>query len=194
MFNQIPRLSSYALFALFALALGLGGCANGPTAQGMTVKTADVKPAAPEVASSLEIQDVTGGEESDSWATSISNADFKSALIASMSSASLLSTANAARFKVRVTLVSLDLDQRFLGVDMKVTASVRYVVVDAKSGAGIMNEVITTAFTGELRHSAIGTTSLRLACEGAARKNLAGFIEKVNATKLGAGSEKTASR
>ena len=190
----VRRVSSYVLLAL---ALGLGGCANPATVQGMTVKTAELSPAAPEVASSLEIQDVTGGKETNAmWHSEVSNTDFKTALVASMKTAGLLSEANAARFKVRVTL--LKLDQPFMAIDMKVIATVRYVVVDAKSGAEILNEVVTTPFTAHLGDAVVGTTRLRLANEGAARKNIAGFIAQVNATKLGAGTgtgtEKTASR
>ena len=63
------------------------------------------------------------------------------------------------------------------------TATVGYVVADAKSGAVLFDAVI-------------GSTRLRLANEGAARKNIASFIEKATATKLQRreGGAKTASR
>ena len=96
-----------------------------------------------------------------------------------MKTAGLLSEANASRFKVRVTL--LELDQPFAGIDMTVTAKVRYVVVDAKSGAELLTEVIVTPYTAHLGDALAGSKRLRLANEGAARKNIAGFIEKVNA-------------
>lgn len=190
MVNRFGRIPS---FLLFVLALGLGGCASGATAQGMTVKTGEVKLAAPEVASSLEIHDVTGGRETDAMGVSeVSNDDFKKAFVASLKNAGLLAAANASRFKVRVSI--LGLRQPMVGLDMTVTATVRYVIIDAKSGAQLQDEVVSTPFTARLGDSVIGTTRLRLANEGAARKNIAGFIEKVNATKLGAGAEKTASR
>lgn len=191
MVNRFGRVSA---LVVLALALGLGGCASGATAQGMTVKSGEVKPAEPEVAASLEIQDVSGGRTTDALGVSeVSNDDFKTALLSSLKTAGLLSGPNAARFKLQASI--LGLRQPMIGIDMTVTATVRYVVIDAKSGEKILDEVVSSPFTAHLGDSVIGTTRLRLANEGAARKNIAAFIEKVNATKLAAASsQKTASR
>jgi hypothetical protein len=195
MLIRFGRVPSFLLLTV-TLALGLGGCASGATAQGMAVKMGEVKPAAPEVASSIEIHDVTGGRETDPAAQSeVSNEAFKNALLASLKTAGLLAESNASRFKVRVSI--LGLRQPMVALDMTVTATVRYVIIDTKSGAQLLDEVISTPYTARIGDAFIGVTRLRLANEGAARKNIAGFIEKVNTTKLGqpgAGAEITAAR
>ena len=110
-----------------------------------------------------------------------------------MKSAGLLSEANAARFKMKASL--LGLRQPLAGIDMTVEATVRYVVTDAKTGKVVFEDVINTPYTAHLGDAFYGPTRLRLANEGAARKNIANFIEKAGTTKLQpASSQETASR
>lgn len=189
---RLPR--SFSAVAIIG-ALALGGCASGATAQGMTAHGAELKTAPEEIANSVTVEDVTGGRDTNpAWNSEISNDDFKTALLDSMKSAGLLSPANAARFKMKASL--LGLRQPLAGIDMTVTATVRYVVTDAKTGKVVFEDVISTPYTAHLGDAFYGPTRLRLANEGAARKNIASFIEKAGATKLqtGGGAEETASR
>jgi hypothetical protein len=184
---------NHGLFGLFAAAaIFLGGCASGATAQGMTVKAADITgPASPDVAKSVAVREVEGGEATDAWGTSqIDNPEFKKALVRSLQAAGLLSTDPNPKYVVSADLVSLK--QPFAAFNMTVTSRVRYTLKDAKSGAVIFSEEVAAQFTAKPSDSLIGVQRLRLANEGSARKSIAILIQKLNASGKSIGNAKPA--
>ncbi len=176
-------IKNHGIFGLFlAAAIFLGGCASGATAQGMTVKAADLAgPASPEVAKSVAVSNVEGGEATDAWGMSqIDNPEFKKALVRSLLAAGLLSTDPNPKYVVSAELVSLK--QPFVGLNMTVTSRVRYTLKDAKNGAVILSEEVAAQFTAKPSDSLIGVQRLRLANEGSARKSIAILIQKLNSS------------
>jgi hypothetical protein len=175
---------------MFGAALVLGtfatqGCAAPATAQGMTVTAADIgKDKAPEeLAGALRVQEISGGSETHAVdQTKIADRDFEKALEASLQAAGLLAKSGSSRYEVKATL--LRLEQPMAGIDMTVITHVHYVVVERKGGRAVFDETIVAAYTAHLGDSAIGMTRMRLATEGAARKSIASFIEKVKTTKI----------
>jgi hypothetical protein len=160
----------------------LGGCVSGATAQGMTVKAADLKtPAGPEVAKSVAVGVVTGGEKTDAmWGVSqIDNPAFKRALVSSLRKAGLLSDDAHAKYVVTAELIALK--QPFFGMDMKVTSRIRYMLKDAATGAVVLDEEVIAPYTATVGDAFVGAQRLRLANEGSARKSIATLIEKLEA-------------
>lgn len=174
------HLGFFGFFA--AAAIFLGGCASGATAQGMTVKAADIAgPASPDVAKSVAVSDVVGGEATDVFgASQIDNPEFKKALVRSLRAAGLLSETPNAKFAVSADIVFVK--QPFAGLNMTVTSRIRYTLRDAKTGAVIFTEEVVAPFTAKPSDSIVGTARLRLANEGSARKSIAMLIAKLNAS------------
>jgi hypothetical protein len=181
---MIRRLVLVACIAAFPL---LGCQSNLITAQGMAVRSADLKgPAAGELATAIAIDEVSGGGAGTdvSGMPSVSNEDLKTALINSLQTAGLFSQSTAPRFKLKAKLLSF-LGEKAAGTfDTAVSATIHYTVSDVESGRVIFNEAIQVTHTARQGESAIEITRVRIAMEGAARKNIATFIEKINATTL----------
>lgn len=169
-------------------AFVLGGCqSNMITAQGMTVRSADLKGQAPEqLAGAIAIENVSGGMggTNASGVPEVSNDDLKTALMNSLQTAGLFSQTGSPRFKVKAKLLSF-LGEKASGTfDTAVSSAIHYTVTDT-SGAVVFDEVIQVTHTARQGDSAIELTRIRIAMEGAARKNIATFIGKLSATQLG---------
>jgi hypothetical protein len=171
------------LLSVLVLAATLTGCAAGATAAGMTLKPEEaVKPANPRMAGTVGVEVVGGGEETNPlWSSQVSNDEFKQALLASLKLAGLLAD-GPARYSLKVALVKLD--QPTFGFDMTVTATVQYAVTDAASGAAVWSEKIETRHTATVGEAFAGVTRLKLANEGAVRKNIAQLVQKLGAAPL----------
>lgn len=109
--------------------------------------------------------------------TKIDNASFKTALEGSLRSAGLLAPSKASRYYVVATLLTLD--QPEAGIDMTVASKVRYKIIDSRTGGSVFEEEIVGVYTAHLGDATIGTKRLRLATEGAARKSIEAFVEKL---------------
>jgi hypothetical protein len=185
MANTGSSLSGVFSLSLVA-AMFLGGCVSGATAQGMTVKAADLKtPAGPEVAQSVAVGVVTGGEKTDAmWGVSqIDNPAFKRALVSSLRKAGLLSDNPHAKYVVTAELIALK--QPFFGMDMKVTSRIRYTLKDTATGAVVLDEEVIAPYTATVGDAFVGAQRLRLANEGSARKSIATLIAKLEAATRG---------
>jgi hypothetical protein len=170
-------------FGFFAVvAFLLGGCASGATAQGMTVKAADIPGSpSPQVAKSVAVTQVVGGEATDALGTSqIDNPEFKKALVRSLRAAGLLSADAHPKYVVSADIMFVK--QPYFGVDMTVTSRIRYTLKEASTGAVVFSEEVVARFTATMGDSLVGTQRLRLANEGSARKSIAALIAKLNAS------------
>ena len=165
------------------LALALTGCAAGATAAGMTVTPQElVKPTNPATQHAVEVAGVAGGTETNpAWTSQVSDTEFKAALVESLRLAGLLAE-GPARYQLKASLVSLQ--QPMFGLDMTVTASVHYEVVDARTGAVVWQEGVLTPYTATVGDAFVGVTRLKLANEGAIRKNIAKVVEKLGGSAL----------
>jgi hypothetical protein len=87
-----------------------------------------------------------------------------------------------ARYTLVASLVSLQ--QPALGFDMTVTATVQYALTDNTTGTVVWHEAVATPHTATVSDAFVGGTRLRLANEGAVRKNIARLIERLGAAPL----------
>jgi hypothetical protein len=169
--------------SLLLASIALSGCASGATAAGMTVTQAElVAPANPTARGAFRLGPVGGGEETNPlWTSQVSNEQFKEALVASLKLAGLLGD-GAARYELTGLLV--ELAQPFIGLDMTVTATVQYSVTDATTGAVIWSEKLVTPHTATMGDAFVGMTRLKLANEGAVRKNIAQLVQRLGSAAL----------
>lgn len=169
--------------ALLAAALSLSGCATGATVAGMTVSPAELaKPVNQAAQRAVAVGDVGGGSETNAmWTSQVGDQEFRAALVESLRLAGLLAE-GPAPYTLKAMLVSLQ--QPMFGLDMTVTATVQYAVTDAKTGAVVWQEAVATPHTATMGDAFAGTTRLRLANEGAMRKNIAVVVEKLGAKAL----------
>ncbi len=173
-----------SLLAISTLAL-LSACAQGATAKGMTIDPTQIpsRPG-PGLAGAVAVADVGGGRETHPlWASKISDASFREALVESLRLVGLLGDGP---LSLQVHLVKLD--QPILGFNMTVTSVVHYTVKDVRSGATIIDEDVTAEHTATVGDAFYGVTRLRLANEGSARKNIASLIERLNAIRVSSGA------
>jgi hypothetical protein len=170
-------------FACLALLLAASGCAAGATAAGMTVTKAElVAPANAATRAAYRLGAVGGGEETNPlWTSQVGSNEFKEALVASLRAAGLLGDGQA-RYELKAMLV--ELKQPFIGLDMTVTATVQYAVTDTTTGQVVLSEKVVTPHTATMGDAFVGATRLKLANEGAVRKNIAEVVKKLGAAQL----------
>ncbi len=70
------------------------------------------------------------------------------------------------------------------GFDMTVTTRIRYTLVDTHTNQVLLEEVIAAPHTATTGDAFVGTTRLRLANEGSAKKNIQNFLNRLAQLKI----------
>ena len=128
---------------------------------------------------------VTGG--SDTTATTSSNiadADFKAAIEASIVSAGLFKSTQStpgAPFELNARIVQLS--KPSIGFSFTVELEVAWTLTRTSDQAPVLRKVIKSSHTATTSDAFVGATRLRLAVEGAARKNIDSAIQVIGALK-----------
>lgn len=172
------------LFAVAAVvAAGLGGCASPaqPTAMiAIPDKTVSRH------AGSVALQ-VTGGSSTTvTSASQIANEDFAAALAESIRRAGLfaqvLNAPGTAAYTLDVAIVRLE--QPMFGFSMTATLETNWTLVRRSDGAILWRKAIVSSHTAATGEAIAGVKRLRLATEGAARKNIQEAIEQLGTLTL----------
>lgn len=171
--------NKYIYIALLTLALS--GCATPAAVDQMTARKIDQAKINndTQLKNSLSIKSVTGGQSTNPlWVSKVGNDNFKQALEESLKNASLLSSADeTSAYLLDAKLISLD--QPLAGLDLKVTASVEYSLVEKATGQKIYSKLIATPFTATFSDAALAFVRLKIANEGAIRENLEKVIDEL---------------
>src|SRR3954471_23304445 len=123
------RATTIAMFVLVA-----GGCAAPARVDQMSIKADQASTLATSAPESLRkavaVRDVTGGKDTNPmWVSQVGTSEFEGALQESLKAVGLFNENRAgAAYAVIADLAKLD--QPFIGLDLTVTASVNYKVVD----------------------------------------------------------------
>lgn len=175
-----PALSSAIILSVVLLA----GCATPARIDHMSAtSSAQHRTVETPLRNNLAIKDVTGGTETNPmWVSKVSSSDFEKALEASLRSAGLLADRQAGDFVLTADLTKLE--QPFIGLDMTVTSSVRYMVVQRSSGKTVFDRTVTTPFTAKLSDALIAIERLKLANEGAIRTNIGELLSQLMDLKI----------
>lgn len=78
----------------------------------------------------------------------------------------------------------MKLEQPFVGLDMTVTSSVRYVVIERSSGRTVFDSTVTTPYTARFSDALIALERLKLANEGAIRTNIGELLSQLMQLKI----------
>jgi hypothetical protein len=168
-----------ALLVLIVVTL-MTACATPARVEQMTVPAADATRTAVSsraMREAISLGQVGGGKETNPlWISNISSADFERALRASLQAAQLLAPSGQ-DCRLKLTAQLLSLAQPAMGLDMTVTASVLYTLVDCKTQKEVWVKTITLPYTAAFGDSLLGVERLKLANEGAARANIRKLVE-----------------
>jgi hypothetical protein len=182
---MIPdRLRSAMIPIALAAALLTTGCAAPARVSEMSLRaehaaTLSTAERATALRHAVSVRDVAGGRDTNPmWTSQVASTDFERALEASLRSAGFLSeNRQTAPYAVLADIVKLD--QPFLGLDLTVTASVNYTVVNQRTKLDVFSRTITTPYTATFSDSALAVERLRLANEGAIRQNITKFLQEL---------------
>lgn len=162
--------------AVVAALMGLAACATPSNPALMTV------PATPGLTASagdpgyksVTAVNVSGGKETNPlWTAQVSNADFKTALEASLAAAGYMG-ADGAPLTVTASLIALK--QPFAGLDLSVTSEVRYSVTG--SGRILFDETVGATGTASMSDALIATERLKIANEKSIKENIREFLRR----------------
>lgn len=164
MFN----LKALGLFALVVLT----GCASPARIEEMSISSSSVQAINTPLKKSIGVSEVTGGKETNPmWASQVSSESFQRALEMSLRNVGLSDPLLSAN-KYHLTADILQVTQPVMGLDMTVTANVRYSLIDTASRKEVFSKVIVGAYTAKFSDAFVGGERLKLANEGAARTNI----------------------
>lgn len=178
-FCKYPWPSISVLCAVVAL---IWGCATPATREGMAparVETAKTH------AQTVSVT-VTGGKETETAGTpQVSDAAFRDALVNSIRSSQVFSgviEGKGGDYLLTVTLYSMQ--QPVFGLSFTVTMEAGWTLQRAIGGAPVWQELIKSAHTATTSDSMVAVTRLRLATEGAAKKNIQQGLAKISQLTL----------
>lgn len=164
---------------LAAIAVVVVGCATPARMDQMTVAPTPQAAAVPtKFRNSIAIKDVTGGTETNPlWTSQVSSAEFERALEASLQNSALLAPRQGGAYQLSAQLGKLE--QPILGIDMTVTATVLYQLVERRTAATVWEKSIVTPYTAKFSDSLLGVERLKLANEGAIKENIGRLVDEI---------------
>jgi len=132
----------------------------------------------------VTVSEVNGGRDTNPmWKSNVGGSEFSQALEGSLQAVGLLSAnRQAGRFSLVANLQNLD--QPSFGLDMTVTATVNYVVLERASGKEIYQRTISLPYTAKWGDAFMGVERLKLANEGAIKTNITQLIDDLFNLKL----------
>src|SRR6185503_4700604 len=135
----------YALL-LIAAGLAISSCAGPATVTGMVATPVAATPVPPTLSRAIAVQTVGGGREtSPLWTSQVGNAEFQDALTKSLQARGMHAEGAAARYLLSATLINLA--QPLMGLDMTVSASVKYTLVERQSQRQVYDRLIDSSHT-----------------------------------------------
>jgi hypothetical protein len=156
---------------LIALLL-VTGCAAPARIEQMAVHLPNSVIADTPLKKSVAVTEVTGGRETNPmWSSQVSSESFQRALELSLRNVGLSDPLISAN-KYHLTADILQVSQPMLGIDMTVTANVRYSLIDTTTRKEVFSKVITGTYTAKFSDAFAGVERLKLANEGAAKTNI----------------------
>ncbi len=168
-------------FTLVLMSVWLFGCASGAKIENMVYTAPEGSQYDAGLEKNVQVQPVSGGEETNPlWTSEISSDAFQKAIEQSLEGAGLLG--NAGRYKLSAQLIGVD--QPMFGINFEVTTKVKYSLIDTQSGAVVMDELVEASHTATIGDAFVAVTRLRLANEGAGKKNIEGLLQKLSQLRI----------
>jgi len=170
-----------AFVAASAIAI-LAGCASGAHREGMAAAPLASTKKLPHTVSVT----AAGGQETGAMDSSnVSNADLKAAIEDSITRSNLFRNVIQGRggdYDLAVTVSQLE--KPIFGGAFTVTVEAGWSLVRTSDKSVVLRKAIKTSHTAEFSDSLVGTTRLRLAVEGAVRKNITEGLQTIAALPI----------
>jgi len=160
------------------------GCAGAAKVDNMVIPSHESSflVAKGELKDNVYLSGVSGGKGTNPlWKSNIGNKEFNAALLQSLMDAQYLGGPDS-NFQLRAEL--LEVDQPLIGINLTVTTTVVYILVERNSGEDVLIETITASYTAGMSDSVIAVKRLRLANEGSARENIHEFLKALSRLKI----------
>lgn len=176
--KRYALLNSLKVFSFVALAI-LTGCAAPAGIEQMSVNTPIVQSIDSPLKKSVAVTSVTGGRETNPmWSSQVASASFQRALELSLRNVGLSDPLISAN-KFHLSADILHVSQPMLGLDMTVSANVRYSLIDASTRKEVFSKVIVGTYTAKFTDALMGGERLKLANEGAAKTNIQLLVDEL---------------
>ena len=167
---------TFGALALVA-ALIAGGCASPSDPKAMMASRVAVENKSQ---ASVAIVVAGGKQTTTMGASQISDADFREALrLSILESGLFLQVVDGKTGKYYLEAFIGDVSQPMFGLSLTVTMEVSYKLIELESKAVLWQKTIATEHTATMSDSITGIRRLRLANEGAARKNIEAAIAEM---------------
>lgn len=181
---KVPLYGRFFSPLLLALLLAgiLGGCASQATYQGMTPEAV---PVAAKHAKTVSIS-VSGGQETSAIGKpQISDAEFARALSDAVEKSQVFSRVlRGKQGDYRLTVVLSNPEQPVIGFSMTVKMEAGWTLVRAGDGVTVWQEVIRSEYTAGVGEAFAAVKRLRVATEGAAKRNIAEGLSRLSKLNL----------
>jgi hypothetical protein len=183
--HQLYRRFPFLPFIFLLFAGLLAGCASQATHQGMIPDAIDISSKNPETVS----VEVSGGQETGSIGKpQISDAEFKHALMESLNKSQIFSSvAEGKNGNYFLSVILFPLEQPAMGFSMTVKMEVGWTLVRASDGAKVWQESIKSEYTAGVGDAFAAVKRLRLATEGAAKRNISQALAKLSRVNVHSG-------
>jgi hypothetical protein len=169
--------------ALLCMAGVLVACAGPARVEQMAVRNALPQPASTKLKGSIGRIEVTGGMETNPmWASKVSSTAFQRALEESLKAAGFFN-AYPSSGPYELTADLLGLDQPAFGLDLTVSANVRYALIDKKTRQVAFTKVILARHTTKFSEAFAATQRMQMANEGAVKANISQWIQELGQFK-----------
>ena len=168
-----------------AAAAMLAGCAASARSDHMAVTaTPQQRMVITPLRNNIAVLEVSGGQVSDKlWASKVGTREFAGALALSLEDARLLAAAPAqARYTLSARLERLE--QPLTGINLTVTATVSYALVEKSSGSEVLRRTHTLPYTADFGDTLGSMDRVRIASEGALQANIAAVVDDLLSLQL----------
>ncbi len=156
--------------------VGLTGCASTATREAMSVGT----PATKSYPYSVSVQTRGGTETSQMTGSTVSNEELKAALESSIIQSKLFkSVVQGGNGDYELTVIVTQLTKPVFGASFTVEMETGWALTKGSDKAVIMRKGIKSSHTATMDDAVVGATRMRMAVEGAARKNIAQGLQAI---------------
>lgn len=162
----------------------LAGCAAPARMESMLAEsTAQQRIQETPLRGNVSVKDVTGGNSTNPmWTSEVGTEGFRGALEESLKSSRLYAMNQIGKYVLTADLMKVD--QPIIGLDMTVTAQVKYAVYERATGKSVYDKSVEVPYTAKFSDSFYGVKRLQLANEGAIRVNIKTLIDDLFALKI----------
>ena len=156
--------------------VGLSGCASTATREAMLVGA----PATKNYPYSVSVQTRGGTETSAMTGSTVSNEELKAAVEGSIMQSKLFkSVVQGGNGDYEITVIVTQLTKPVFGASFTVEMEAGWALTKVSDKAIVLRKVVKSAHTATLDDAIVGATRMRIAVEGAARKNIAQGLQAI---------------